>query len=66
MADTGQAGADQFTAIPSEECDVVMKGGITSGVVYPSAILRLSQRYRFRNVGGASVGAIAAAATAAS
>jgi hypothetical protein len=52
-------------AIPTEECDIVMKGGITSGVVYPSAVLRLSGRYRFRNVGGASVGAIAAAVTAA-
>jgi predicted acylesterase/phospholipase RssA len=49
----------------TEECDLVMKGGITSGVVYPSAVLRLAQRYRFRNVGGASVGAIAAAVTAA-
>jgi Patatin-like phospholipase len=51
--------------IPTEECDIVMKGGITSGVVYPSAVLRLSGRYRFRNVGGTSVGAIAAAVTAA-
>ena len=55
----------QVAGIPAEECDVVMKGGITSGVVYPSAVLRLSGRYRFRNVGGASVGAIAAALTAA-
>jgi predicted acylesterase/phospholipase RssA len=46
-------------------CDVVMKGGITSGVVYPSAIARLSQTYRFVNIGGASAGAIAASATAA-
>ncbi|MGZ5291983.1 MAG: hypothetical protein ACXWEH_06645 [Actinomycetota bacterium] len=47
------------------ECDLVMKGGITSGVVYPPAILRLKERYRFRNIGGASVGAIAAAVAAA-
>ena len=46
-------------------CDVVMKGGITSGVVFPSAIARLSRQYRFRNIGGTSAGAIAAAATAA-
>jgi hypothetical protein len=59
MADQPQADAR------TEECDLVMKGGITSGVVYPSAVLRLAQRYRFRNVGGASVGAIAAAVTAA-
>jgi predicted acylesterase/phospholipase RssA len=48
-----------------DECDLVMKGGITSGVVYPSAVLRLKEKYRFRSIGGASVGAIAAAVTAA-
>jgi hypothetical protein len=48
-----------------KECDLVMKGGITSGVVYPSAVRQLSTTHRFRNIGGASVGAIAAAMTAA-
>lgn len=42
-----------------------MKGGITSGVVYPSAVCRLAEIYRFVNIGGTSAGAIAAAATAA-
>jgi predicted acylesterase/phospholipase RssA len=42
-----------------------MKGGITSGVVYPLAAVELSKRYQFKNVGGTSAGAIAAAATAA-
>jgi predicted acylesterase/phospholipase RssA len=46
-------------------CDLVMKGGITSGVVYPKAVVRLAQRYRIRSIGGTSVGAIAAALTAA-
>lgn len=46
-------------------CDLVMKGGITSGVVYPNAIERLSHHYRFKNIGGTSAGAIAAAVTAA-
>jgi hypothetical protein len=46
-------------------CDLVMKGGITSGVVYPSAVRVLSDRYVFRNIGGASAGAIAAVVTAA-
>ena len=46
-------------------CDVVMKGGITSGVVYPRAITELAKRYRFRNIGGTSAGAIAAAAAGA-
>ena len=42
-----------------------MKGGITSGIVYPAAILRLKDKYRFRNIGGTSAGAMAAALTAA-
>lgn len=46
-------------------CDVVMKGGITSGVVYPLAVCELAQDYKFKCVGGTSAGAIAAAATAA-
>jgi predicted acylesterase/phospholipase RssA len=46
-------------------CDLVMKGGITSGVVYPSAIAQLASAYRLRSIGGASAGAIAAAGAAA-
>jgi predicted acylesterase/phospholipase RssA len=48
-----------------EYCDLVMKGGLTSGIVYPGAVLELAKRYRFKNIGGTSVGAIAAAAVAA-
>ncbi len=54
-----------MTARPREYCDLVMKGGVTSGIVYPSAVLVLSDRYTFKNIGGTSAGAIAAAATAA-
>ncbi len=50
---------------PQRECDVVMKGGITSGVLYPLAACELAAAYRFRSVGGTSAGAIAAAAAAA-
>ncbi|MES2441963.1 MAG: patatin-like phospholipase family protein [Pseudomonadota bacterium] len=50
---------------PTEYCDLVMKGGITSGLVYPQAVLELSERYRFKNIGGTSAGAIAAAICAA-
>jgi predicted acylesterase/phospholipase RssA len=49
----------------SRFCDIVMKGGITSGVVYPHAVCELARNYRFKNIGGTSAGAIAAAATAA-
>ncbi len=52
-------------AAPSLQCDVVMKGGITSGIVYPPLVLELARRYRFRAIGGTSAGAIAAAVTAA-
>src|SRR5262249_32078602 len=47
------------------ECDLVMRGGITSGIVYPRAIANLAETYRFRSIGGTSAGAIAAAAIAA-
>jgi hypothetical protein len=50
---------------PAEYCDIVMKGGVTSGVVYPRAAVELSKKYTFKNLGGTSAGAIAAAATAA-
>jgi predicted acylesterase/phospholipase RssA len=46
-------------------CDAVMKGGITSGVVYPLAVCELARDYRFKSLGGASAGAIAAAGAAA-
>ena len=47
------------------ECDLVMKGGITSGVVYPLAIVEIAKAFRLRSIGGTSAGAIAAAAAAA-
>jgi predicted acylesterase/phospholipase RssA len=46
-------------------CDLVMKGGVTSGVIYPRLVAGLSDRYRFKNIGGTSAGAIAAGASAA-
>ena len=56
----------EFTYEHADRCaDIVMKGGVTSGVVYPLAVCELAQTYRFRSIGGTSVGAIAAAAAAA-
>ncbi len=46
-------------------CDIVMKGGITSGVVYPAAVVEIAKKFAFKNIGGTSAGAIAAALTAA-
>ncbi|MCK1516385.1 patatin-like phospholipase family protein [Bradyrhizobium sp. 190] len=59
--------ADQVSRYgkPEKTCDIVMKGGITSGVVYPLALAALAEKYRFSNIGGTSAGAIAAAAAAA-
>jgi predicted acylesterase/phospholipase RssA len=56
---------DSRYAAPSAQCDLIMKGGISSGIVYPRAAYHLATRYRFRRLGGASAGAIAAAAAAA-
>jgi predicted acylesterase/phospholipase RssA len=46
-------------------CDLTMRGGTTSGVVYPLAVASLARHYEFRQIGGASAGAIAAGFTAA-
>ncbi len=46
-------------------CDLVMKGGFTSGVVYPTAIAELAEDHRLHNIGGSSAGAIAAVGAAA-
>jgi hypothetical protein len=47
------------------KCDLVMQGGVTSGVVYPGLVCKLAEHYDFQNIGGTSAGAIAASLTAA-
>jgi predicted acylesterase/phospholipase RssA len=47
------------------KCDIVMQGGVTSGVVYPGLIFKLAEYYDFQSIGGTSAGAIAAVLTAA-
>lgn len=64
MPDHSAAQPDPWST-PTLACDVVMKGGITSGVIYPQAVAELARTYRLASVGGASAGAIAAAAAAA-
>ena len=56
--DYDSAPADRF-------CDVVMEGGVTSGIIYASAVVELAKSYRFHSIGGSSIGAFAAALTAA-
>ena len=66
MTDPGEGGGGaEGAAAGVNECDVVMKGGIASGVIYPLVVCELAKQYRFRNIGGTSAGAIAAVATAA-
>src|SRR5260370_37555275 len=59
------SGSDGKYARPSKVCDVVMNGGIPSGVVYPLALATLAEEYRFACIGGTSAGAVAAVAAAA-
>lgn len=47
------------------KCDLVMQGGVTSGVVYPGVVCKLAEEYDFQSIGGTSAGAIAAALTGA-
>jgi predicted acylesterase/phospholipase RssA len=67
MATTGVAAGATNVAegLPKKMCDLVMKGGVTSGVVYPKAITELSKEYQFASIGGTSAGAIAASVAAA-
>lgn len=52
-------------AQPDRECNLIMEGGVTSGIIYPPAIVELARAYRLRKLGGTSAGAIAAACAAA-
>ncbi len=70
----GLSGVDPTAAMPrrldpptafARDCDLVMKGGITSGVVYPLAIVEIAKAFRLRSIGGTSAGAMAAAVAAA-
>src|SRR5260221_13820488 len=62
MADQGSRQGSRYGQ-PEKFCDIVLKGGITSGVVYPLALVSLAEKYRFSNIGGTSAGAIGAAAS---
>lgn len=59
------ADPERYRRYADRSCDLTMRGGTTSGVIYPLAVCSLAQRYVFRSVGGASAGAIAASAAAA-
>src|SRR5438552_8283131 len=65
MSASANASDTSQQSVPLLPCDLVMKGGLTSGIVYPRAALELKEKYTFRNIGGTSAGAIAAAGIAA-
>lgn len=46
-------------------CDLVMKGGVTSGVVYPKVVEEVAKRFHLVGIAGTSAGAIAASLAAA-
>ena len=46
-------------------CDITMSGGLSATLVYPLGVCALAEHYVVRRVGGSSVAAVAAAATAA-
>jgi len=54
-----------MTEKPLKPCDLVMKGGVTSGIVYPAVIERLARERRLHSIGGTSAGAIGAVMAAA-
>lgn len=51
--------------LPRHSCNLLLEGGVTSGIVYPALITTLAKAYRFNRVGGTSAGAIGAALAAA-
>ncbi len=49
----------------NQNCDLVMKGGATSGVVYPGALQEIASTFNLVGIGGTSAGALAAVVAAA-
>ncbi|MEO1611880.1 MAG: hypothetical protein AAFU55_05945, partial [Pseudomonadota bacterium] len=56
--------SDKAPAVPAKECDLVMKGGTASGVVYGAVVQEIAAEYRLRNISGTSAGAVAAVVAA--
>ena len=57
---------DDFRAPPEGPCDLILEGGIASGVVHPYVVLELARKHRLNAIGatsaGANAGVLAAAA----
>jgi predicted acylesterase/phospholipase RssA len=50
---------------PRDECDLILKGGLASGVVYAEAVPMVARTHVLRSIGGASAGAVGAVFAAA-
>lgn len=50
---------------PEKNCDIIMNGGLAGAFVYPAASVELAKTYRFKRIGGSSLGSVSAALTAA-
>ncbi|MGW0022899.1 hypothetical protein [Rhodococcus sp. NPDC003383] len=64
-AETFADEVDKYGDYCRRSTDITMRGGTTSGIVYPLAVCEIARAFRLRNIGGTSAGAIAAAAAAA-
>jgi len=51
--------------LPQRNCDLVLKGGATSGLVYPGALQEIASKFNLVGVGGTSAGALGAVVAAA-
>jgi predicted acylesterase/phospholipase RssA len=58
------SGAPDEAAAP-EYCDVIMKGGTASAIIYPPLLATLAKTFKLRNLAGTSAGSIGAALGAA-
>ena len=65
MCDDDPLPAFHDRAPPDRYCDLILTGGVTSAIAYPSAIFALATAYRFNAIGGSSSGAGSAALAAA-
>lgn len=65
LDDYGAYFSDPATPVPTLPCDLIMQGGVASGVVYPLAIMEIAKKHELRGVGGTSAGAIGAVVAAA-
>ena len=63
--ETGHSSPWRDQAPSDRYCDIILEGGVTSGIIYAEAVSKLAEQYRLNSIGGSSIGAFAAAMAAA-